>query len=164
MTTETLDPFCRHASDLSRHGEEPAEALAKAGVSNHEAAPSFETRSSSAPQDEAGRGFRRHASDLLCLWGLCERPACRRARQCRRDPQSCLARYAPLAPEAARFGALALLQGALDGVGIEEVRQYVPLDIAAMESWRARIGQSACKAGPNAVPAGDEREPGHGEA
>ena len=106
----------------------------------------------------------RVTANLLCLWGLCERPACRRARQCRRDPQSCLARYAPLAPEAARFGALALLQGALDGVGIEEVRQYVPLDIAEMESWRARIGQSACKAGPNAVPAGDEREPGHGEA
>ncbi len=38
--------------------EGPAEALAKAGVSNHDAALSFEThRLSDAPQDEAGRGL-----------------------------------------------------------------------------------------------------------
>jgi hypothetical protein len=62
-------------ANLSRpHGEEPAEASAKAGVSNHGAAPSFETRPAGAPQDEADARRARRAqaaqSRLLDLHGL----------------------------------------------------------------------------------------------
>lgn len=81
----------------------------------------------------------RYAADLLCLWALCGKPACRRARTCKRDPKSCARRYGPLAPEQARLGMLATLQGAQDGVGIDEVRLHVPDDIAALEAWRAQV-------------------------
>ena len=81
----------------------------------------------------------RTASNLLCLWALCGKPACRRAQQCKRNAAGCLARYAPLAPEDARLGALAVLQGARDGVGIDEVRRHVPGDVAAWESWTAQV-------------------------
>ena len=47
--------------------------------------------------------------------------------------------YGPLAPEQARLGMLATLQGAQDGVGIDEVRLHVPDDIAALEAWRAQV-------------------------
>ena len=82
----------------------------------------------------------RIASDLLRLWALCGKPACRRAQACKRDARDCLTRYGRLAPEAARSGALALVQGAQDGVGIDEVRRFVPGDIAALEAWSATLG------------------------
>ena len=81
----------------------------------------------------------RITSNLLHLWALCGKPACRRAQECRRDPASCARRYAPLAPEEARFGALALLQGLLDDVDRDEVRTFVPDDIAALEQWTTRL-------------------------
>ena len=83
--------------------------------------------------------LRRTASNLLCLWALCGKPACRRAQQCKRDPRSCARRYGPLVPEEARLGMLAVLQGAQDGAGIEEVRTHVPADIAAWEAWTAQV-------------------------
>jgi hypothetical protein len=85
----------------------------------------------------------RYASDLLCLWALCGKPACRRARACKRDPKSCARRFGPLAPEEARIGALALVQGAIDGVDRDEVRRFEPSGIAALEAWTARIAGAA---------------------
>lgn len=81
----------------------------------------------------------RFTADLLRLWALCGKRACRRAQSCKRDARACLGRYSPLAPEQARFGALALLKGAQDGVDRGTVRLYVPNDIAALEAWTAAI-------------------------
>jgi len=83
--------------------------------------------------------LQRYACDLLCLWALCGKPACRRACACKRDPKACARRYGPLAPEEARIGALALLQGTLDGVDRAEVRRFEPAGIAALEAWCARV-------------------------
>ena len=87
--------------------------------------------------------LQRYAADLLCLWALCGKPACRRARACKRDPKACARRYGPLAPEEARIGALALVQGALDGVDRDEVRRFEPAGIAALEAWRAQVAAAA---------------------
>jgi hypothetical protein len=84
----------------------------------------------------------RFTSDLLRLWALCGHQACRRSKACKRDARACLGRFGPLAPEDARCGALALLQGAQDGVGIDEVRRFVPRDIAALEAWTATLTAS----------------------
>jgi len=81
----------------------------------------------------------RITSNLLQLWTLCGKPACRRAQECRRDPAGCVKRYAPLAPEEARCGALALLKGLLDGVDRDEVREFAPDEIEALEQWTARL-------------------------
>ena len=85
----------------------------------------------------------RLACNVLQLWALCGKPACRRARQCRRTPQSCARRYGPLVPEDALLGMLALLQGAHDGVDVETVRQYVPGDVAALERWTGLVRAAA---------------------
>ena len=83
--------------------------------------------------------LRRYASDLLVLWALCGKPACRRARACKRDPRSCARRYGALVPEAARHGMLAMLQGVQAGAGLDELRACFPDDLAALEAWRAQI-------------------------
>jgi hypothetical protein len=99
---------------------------------------------------------------LLCLWALCGKAACRRARACSCVAGDCLARFAPLVSEDARFGALALVKGAQDGVGIDEVRHYVPHDIAALEAWtaqvRATLRATAQNAKDNAMTNGQARK------
>lgn len=109
----------------------------------------------------AHRPTHRLASDMLCLWALCGKPACRRARGCRRDPRSCATRYGPLVPEEARFGMLAVLQGAQDGVGIDEVRRYEPAGIAALEAWLAQVAASHGD-GPAGETVDRRRELSHG--
>ena len=94
--------------------------------------------------------LQRYACDLLCLWALCGKPACRRACACKRDPKSCARRYGPLAPEEARLGMLALLQGTLDGVDRDEVRRWVPAEVAALEAWTVRIAAAADARGDQA--------------
>jgi hypothetical protein len=81
----------------------------------------------------------RTTSNTLCLWALCGKPACRRARQCRRDPNDCIARYAPLVPEEARCGVLALIEAGRCGISDEQMRADAPAEIAALESWIAQV-------------------------
>jgi hypothetical protein len=45
-----------------------------------------------------GAALLRRAADLIGLWRVCEKSACRRGRRCRRDGGRCLARFAPLVP------------------------------------------------------------------
>ena len=57
-----------------------------------------------------GIALLRRASDMMALWGACENKACRRARKCRRKPNDCVARYAPLLPPNARADVIARLR------------------------------------------------------
>ncbi len=57
-----------------------------------------------------GIALLRRASDMMALWGACENKACRRSRECRRKPNDCVARYAPLLPPEARAGVIARLR------------------------------------------------------
>ncbi len=85
----------------------------------------------------------RLSANLLQLWALCGKPACRRARTCRRNSQTCVARYGPLAPEEARLGALALVQGLHDGASAAVVRFHAPAETAALDAWSERIAAAA---------------------
>ncbi len=85
----------------------------------------------------------RAASNLLCLLGLCGKASCRRAKACKQNADDCLARYAPLVPEEARFGAAAMLMGKRDGVSYEVVRMHAPGEIAAIESWIGLVRAAA---------------------
>lgn len=84
----------------------------------------------------------RFSSNLLHLWALCGKPACRRARTCRRNPEQCTARYAPLVPEEARLGALAFDHGFKDGAPAEAVRFHAHAETAALAAWTARVASS----------------------
>ncbi len=85
----------------------------------------------------------RWMSDMACLWGLCRNAACGRARQCRRDPRSCLRRRAPLVPDEVRGGVALMLGGKQQGVSYEDLRAQAPVAIAAVEDWIARVKASA---------------------
>lgn len=95
----------------------------------------------------------RWMANMLCLWGLCRRPACRRARACKHDPRQCLARYAPLVPEEARDGVAAMIEGLRAGLGYDELRAEGPDEIAAVEQWIALVHVSASP--PRTPPAED---------
>ena len=84
----------------------------------------------------------RWMANMLCLWGLCAKPACRRAQACKRDPHECLKRYAPLVPEDARAGVKAMLEGLQYGLSYDEMRADAPDEVAAVEAWIARVDGS----------------------
>ena len=63
-----------------------------------------------APDNPLLTALLREASDMMALWGACENKACRRARECRRKPNDCVARYAPLLPPNARADVIARLR------------------------------------------------------
>jgi hypothetical protein len=106
-----------------------------------------------AHQDPSAIRSLRWAADMLCLWALCAKPACRRARQCRRDPQGCFKRFAPLVPEAAVIAVAAMAEGKRCGLGYDELRAEGPAEMAAYEDWIARVAAAARAA---AAPAGDQ--------
>ena len=89
----------------------------------------------------------RGLSDLLCLYGLCGRRACRRARSCRGEPQQCLARYAPLVPEDARDGAKHVIAGKRLGLSFDELMEEARAEVLALSAWANAIA-AGCRAAP----------------
>lgn len=85
----------------------------------------------------------RWMADLMRLWGLCARPACRRAAACRGEPRDCLARYAPLVPEEARDGVRAMASGQWRGLSFEALCEESEDELEAMSEWQQRVEASA---------------------
>jgi len=85
----------------------------------------------------------RWIADLMNLWGLCAKSACRRARACRGEPRDCLRRYAPLVPEEAREGVKALLEGQINALDFDTVREEHPDEVEAAIEWRQLVEQAA---------------------
>jgi hypothetical protein len=94
----------------------------------------------------------RWMANALSLWGLCAKPGCRRAQGCKGDPRQCLARYAPLAPEEARDGVAAMLEGLQSGLSFDDVRDEACAEIAALDDWNARVAAARDRAASRAVP------------
>ncbi len=87
----------------------------------------------------------RWMANMIGLWGLCAKAACRRGRACKHDPRQCLKRCAPLVPEDARDGVKAMLEGLRAGVSYDELREDLPDEVAAAEAWIARVDSAAGK-------------------
>jgi hypothetical protein len=90
----------------------------------------------------------RLAADMLCLWALCAKPACRRAQGCKGNPRACARRFGRLVPEQARYGLLLLFEAARCGISDAQMRHDVPNEIAALDAWLAQVeaAQDGCKA------------------
>ena len=76
-------------------------------------------------------------SNLLALWRLCAKPACRRARQCHGDPRDCQARFRPLVPEAAQAAVAVML--ADDDLSYDALRSAAPVEFICYERWLACV-------------------------
>jgi len=94
----------------------------------------------------------RWMSNMICLWGFCDKAACRRAQRCKGDPRDCLARYAPLVPEDARAGVKCMLEGLRYGQSYDEVCEDVPDEVVAVEDWIARVDGSRANSLPSPGP------------
>ncbi|HVV93936.1 MAG TPA: hypothetical protein VHD15_10995 [Hyphomicrobiales bacterium] len=84
--------------------------------------------------------FNRRCADVLCIWHLCGRSACRRSRRCRDPEARCLLRHACLVPVRARL----YLCGVLDGIGAgtpeEQVDAALRKEEMVFTAWRVACG------------------------
>jgi len=78
----------------------------------------------------------------MCLWGLCARPSCRRARACRGEPRDGLHRYALLVPEAARDGVAAMLDGLRSRMDFDALLEDAP-EMEDLMDWAECVVGSA---------------------
>ena len=77
----------------------------------------------------------RALSDLLRIWALCGRSACRKTRACRGDSRDCIPRCGPLVPEDVRVWVAALMECKRDGLSFDDARAQLPPELE--EAWAA---------------------------
>src|SRR6476619_2626616 len=82
--------------------------------------------------------------DLFCLWRLCARPACRRARACRGDARRCFPRNFHLLPGGVQnwFAGLAEMQR--DGKPFDDAMEALDTgdEGDALRDWFAAVAKS----------------------
>jgi hypothetical protein len=76
-------------------------------------------------------------ADLMCLWRLCGKPICRRARACRGDARSCLAGLPLVPPEALLF--LKAMDDDRGFFSFAEMMERHEEEWAAVEEWQELV-------------------------
>ncbi|HWV41432.1 hypothetical protein [Pseudorhodoplanes sp.] len=77
-------------------------------------------------------------AELYCLWRMCPRTACRRARRCRGDACACQTGLALVPPEALDFIA-AYEQAREEALSYDEMLVVCAEELAALEKWRGQV-------------------------
>jgi hypothetical protein len=80
-------------------------------------------------------------AELYCLWRLCPRTACRRAKACRSGGCACQTGLALVPPGALDFLA-AFEQARDDGLTYDEMIDVCAEELAALEHWREQVARS----------------------
>jgi hypothetical protein len=80
-------------------------------------------------------------AELYCLWRLCPRTACRRAKACRGDACACQTGLALVPPDALDFLA-ALEQARDDRLSYDEMIEVCAEELEALERWRDQVARS----------------------
>src|SRR5712691_4171372 len=86
--------------------------------------------------------IQRTRANMLRLAHICVKTACRRARTCSADPDTCIGRMTPFLPEDVCSGVEALLEGKLEGLTYDEIRADAPVEVGAYEDWLGKIDAS----------------------
>ena len=79
------------------------------------------------------KAAQRWRAQLLCLWKLCPKAACRKAQACSADPDFCIERFALLISEEVRDAVDTLHEGKLLGRSYDEARAMG--DAVSMEAY-----------------------------
>jgi hypothetical protein len=95
-----------------------------------------------APASAAYEQSLRTVGEVLCIWRLCGRTSCRRARACRGMPRECLPRYAPLVPMGARDFVIGVLNAREFGYSPEEAVANLADESEALAAWLAAVNGS----------------------
>ena len=83
----------------------------------------------------------RWIAELYCLWRLCPRTACRRAKDCRGDACACQSGLALVPPDALDF--LAVFEQARDDkLTFGEMIEVCSDELSALEQWREQVARS----------------------
>ncbi len=80
----------------------------------------------------------RWLADLYCLWRLCGKTTCLRARACNGDMRLCL-RSLPLVPDDARHFIAGFEHGREDKLTFDEMTDLYFEELVALENWRALV-------------------------
>ena len=80
----------------------------------------------------------RWLADLYCLWRLCGKTTCLRARACNGDLRHCL-RALPLVPHGARHFMVGFEHGREDQLTFDEMIDLYAEELVALENWRALV-------------------------
>ena len=101
-------------------------------------------RMSGRPKDWRG------VSDLLSIWALCGRGACRKTRACRGDSRECIPRCGSLVPEDVRVWVAALMECKRDGLSFDDARAQLPPELEeAWAAWGEAVRRIATKRVPS---------------
>jgi len=93
-------------------------------------------------QDRIHKAVQRWRAELLCLWKLCPRAACRRAHACSADPDFCVERFTLLVNEDVRDAVDTLHEAKLLGRSYDEARAMArPGSMEAYDRWLANLHQ-----------------------
>jgi hypothetical protein len=86
----------------------------------------------------------RTMSDLLCIWALCGRSACRKAGTCRGDSRECIARCGPLVPPNAKEWVVQMVGYERKGLSFNDARGELPRELEdAWVAWSHAVWRSA---------------------
>lgn len=100
-----------------------------------------------APEDATRirKAAQRWRAQMLCLWKLCPKAACRKARACSGDPDFCVERFELLVSDDVRTAVESLHDGKLYGHSYDEACAMAPPgSIEAYDVWLANLfGQEA---------------------
>jgi hypothetical protein len=77
----------------------------------------------------------RALSNMLDLWALCDRSACRRAQACQGDSRECIPRCGPFVPPDAKEWAVELFACKSEGLSFDEARARLAPELE--DAWAA---------------------------
>jgi hypothetical protein len=90
------------------------------------------------PARASRRATARWIADLYCLWRLCGKSACRRARACKCDTRSCL-RALPLVPPEALLFLKGFDEARVEWLSFDEMMARNEEEWAAVEEWQELV-------------------------
>jgi hypothetical protein len=83
-------------------------------------------------------------SDLLCIWALCGRSACRKACACRGDSRECVPRFSPLVPPDAKEWVDEMFECRREGMSFDDARLELEFELEhAWDVWSEAVWRSA---------------------
>jgi hypothetical protein len=104
-----------------------------------------------APSAPGGPNAWRRLSNLMCIWALCGRSACRKAGACRGDSRDCVPRCGPLVPPDAKEWIVEMVYGS-EGLSFEDACEELAAELEeAWVDWFAAVWRSAGRPRADAI-------------
>jgi len=81
----------------------------------------------------------RYIANCMHLFGLCRYKRCYRDQTCLHDPRECVARFAPLAPRGARDFMRVMLDGRMNNLDFDRMKEGHEDEMEDLVHWRTLV-------------------------